>query len=417
MKAQRTWFAADKTGFHMLHTLFQTCLKYETIERYDEYFVTKLLVDEGRCQGVVAIELGTGQGRGHHRQCRDPLHGRLREGLPVHHQRGHQERGRDGPGLRRGSALKDMEFVQYHPTGLPFTGILDHGGRARRGRLAPQQGRLPLPPGLRPGEARAQAGAALHGARAPGPALPGLREGAGEGRTLEGPYGALRPPGRPAPGREAHRQEAPLRAGAVPQVREHRSREGDDPGPSRRPLHDGRRLHGHRGGDAPARPVRRGRGGLREHQRSQPPGLQLAARAPGLRGAGGQGGRRLRGPGGGSSRPSSWRPTTRRAGSRPSCAGAAGRSASPPFARRCIAPWRRAPASTAARPPCRSGGEAPGAAGAGGGALARRPQLHLQHGADHGQHGGLLQGRGQLGVEGVAVVIQRESADPLLQLL
>src|SRR5712691_10195559 len=61
MKIERTWFAADKTGFHLLHTLFQTTLKYDTIQRYDEWFVTKLLVDDGRCQGVVAIESATGQ--------------------------------------------------------------------------------------------------------------------------------------------------------------------------------------------------------------------------------------------------------------------------------------------------------------------------------------------------------------------
>ena len=57
MKKERTWFAADKTGFHMLHTLFQTSLKYNAIARYDEWFVTRLLVDDGRAQGVVAIEL------------------------------------------------------------------------------------------------------------------------------------------------------------------------------------------------------------------------------------------------------------------------------------------------------------------------------------------------------------------------
>src|SRR5437660_9226156 len=61
MKIERTWFAADKTGFHLLHTLFQTSLKYEAIQRYDEWFVTRLLVDEGRCQGVVAIEMATGR--------------------------------------------------------------------------------------------------------------------------------------------------------------------------------------------------------------------------------------------------------------------------------------------------------------------------------------------------------------------
>ena len=61
MKRMRTWFAADKTGFHLLHTLFQTTLKYPEVTRYDEWFVTKLLVDDGRVQGVVAIELMSGK--------------------------------------------------------------------------------------------------------------------------------------------------------------------------------------------------------------------------------------------------------------------------------------------------------------------------------------------------------------------
>src|SRR5436309_9852735 len=61
MKKMRTWFAADKTGFHMLHTLFQTSLKYPSVTRYDEWIVTKLLVDQGRVQGLVAIEMKTGQ--------------------------------------------------------------------------------------------------------------------------------------------------------------------------------------------------------------------------------------------------------------------------------------------------------------------------------------------------------------------
>src|SRR5215210_7648000 len=43
MRIERTWFAADKTGFHMLHTLFQTSLKYESVKRYDEYYSTELL--------------------------------------------------------------------------------------------------------------------------------------------------------------------------------------------------------------------------------------------------------------------------------------------------------------------------------------------------------------------------------------
>src|SRR5213594_2568201 len=60
MKIERTWFAADKTGFHLLHALFQTSLKYDNVVRYDEWFVTRLLVEGGRCQGVAAIELRSG---------------------------------------------------------------------------------------------------------------------------------------------------------------------------------------------------------------------------------------------------------------------------------------------------------------------------------------------------------------------
>src|SRR6059058_347444 len=61
MTTWRTCFAADKTGFHMLHSLFQTSLKYPQIVRHDECFVTSLLVEDGRCIGVTAINAFTGQ--------------------------------------------------------------------------------------------------------------------------------------------------------------------------------------------------------------------------------------------------------------------------------------------------------------------------------------------------------------------
>src|SRR5271165_5975050 len=61
MKVQRTWFAADKSGFHILHTLFQTSIKYPSIIRLDEYFCVDLIVEDGRCQGVVAIEIASGE--------------------------------------------------------------------------------------------------------------------------------------------------------------------------------------------------------------------------------------------------------------------------------------------------------------------------------------------------------------------
>jgi fumarate reductase flavoprotein subunit len=124
MKIERTWFAADKTGFHMLHALFQTSLKYDTIKRYDEWFVTRLLVENGRCQGVSAIELGSGKVASIFAKAVILCTGGAGRIFPFT-TNGAIKTG-DGMALayRAGVPLKDMEFVQYHPTGLPGTGIL-----------------------------------------------------------------------------------------------------------------------------------------------------------------------------------------------------------------------------------------------------------------------------------------------------
>ena len=124
MKIERTWFAADKTGFHMLHALFQTSLKYEPVKRYDEWFASKLLVDDGRCQGVAAVELLTGQVRGIVAKAVLICTGGAGRLWPFTTNAAIKTG--DGMALayRAGVALKDMEFVQYHPTGLPGTGIL-----------------------------------------------------------------------------------------------------------------------------------------------------------------------------------------------------------------------------------------------------------------------------------------------------
>src|SRR5438094_2878959 len=141
MKVQRTWFAADKTGFHMLHTLFQTTLKYEGIRRHDECFVTKLLVDDSRCQGVVAIELATGQIQAITAKAVILCTGGCGKVFPF--TTNAAIKNGDGMSLayRAGVALKDMEFVQYHPTGLPFTGILiTEAARAEGGWLLNKDG-------------------------------------------------------------------------------------------------------------------------------------------------------------------------------------------------------------------------------------------------------------------------------------
>jgi fumarate reductase flavoprotein subunit len=124
MKIERTWFAADKTGFHMLHALFQTSLKYSNIKRYDEWFVTRLLVDQGRVQGVAALELRTGQIRAIAAKAVILATGGAGRIFPF--TTNAAIKSGDGMALayRAGAPLKDMEFVQYHPTGLPGTGIL-----------------------------------------------------------------------------------------------------------------------------------------------------------------------------------------------------------------------------------------------------------------------------------------------------
>ncbi len=124
MQIERTWFAADKTGFHMLHTLYQTSLKYPAITLYDEWFVTKLLVDEGRCQGVVAIQLATGKIHAILARAVILCTGGCGKVFPF--TTNANIKTGDGMALAysAGAPLKDMEFVQYHPTGLPFTGIL-----------------------------------------------------------------------------------------------------------------------------------------------------------------------------------------------------------------------------------------------------------------------------------------------------
>ena len=141
MKTQRTWFAADKTGFHMLHALFQTSLKYGGVRRFDEWFVTKLLVDEGRCQGVVAIELATGSVQGITAQAVILCTGGCGKIFPF--TTNANIKNGDGMALayRAGVPLKDMEFVQYHPTGLPQTGILiTEAARAEGGWLLNKDG-------------------------------------------------------------------------------------------------------------------------------------------------------------------------------------------------------------------------------------------------------------------------------------
>ena len=124
MKVQRTWFAADRSGFHILHTLFQTSLRYPAIRRFDEYFCTDLLIEDGGVRGVLAIEIATGE-----LTLFDCAAVVLCTGGAGRVYKQNTNAGTvtgDGMGLayRVGVPLRDMEFMQYHPTCLPGTGIL-----------------------------------------------------------------------------------------------------------------------------------------------------------------------------------------------------------------------------------------------------------------------------------------------------
>jgi fumarate reductase flavoprotein subunit len=141
MKVERTWYAADKTGFHLLHTLFQTSLKYPSIKRYDEFYSTDIIAVDGACQGVVALEMRTGQLRFFRAKAVIIATGGAGRIFPFT-TNGAIKTG-DGMAMayRAGVPLKDMEFVQYHPTGLPGTGILiTEGSRGEGGILINKDG-------------------------------------------------------------------------------------------------------------------------------------------------------------------------------------------------------------------------------------------------------------------------------------
>ena len=141
MKIERTWYAADKSGFHILHTLFQTSLQFPTIKRFDEYYCTDLIVEDGRCRGITAIEMRTGLMKLF--QAKVVIIATGGAGWMFPFTTNGAIKTADGLAMayRAGVPLKDMEFVQYHPTGLPGTGILlTEGCRGEGGILVNKDG-------------------------------------------------------------------------------------------------------------------------------------------------------------------------------------------------------------------------------------------------------------------------------------
>src|SRR3954462_2030872 len=138
---RRSCFAADRTGHMILQTLYQQCTK-EGIEFYNEFYVLDLLLSAaGSVAGVVAYELATGELHVFHAKAVVFASGGFGKVFKVT-SNAHTLTG-DGPGIvwRAGLPLEDMEFFQFHPTGIYKLGILlTEGARGEGGILRNKDG-------------------------------------------------------------------------------------------------------------------------------------------------------------------------------------------------------------------------------------------------------------------------------------
>ena len=136
---KRACFSADRTGHMILQTLYQQCIKNE-VDFFDEFHVMDLILKDGVCRGVVAYEINNGSlhifhakavlfatgGSGRMFKITSNAHALTGDGMAV--------------ALRRGVPLEDMEFFQFHPTGIYKMGILlseacrGEGGIIRNGK-------------------------------------------------------------------------------------------------------------------------------------------------------------------------------------------------------------------------------------------------------------------------------------------
>jgi succinate dehydrogenase / fumarate reductase flavoprotein subunit len=137
----RACFAADMTGFHEMHTLFGKATSYRNVNFYDEWFVTSLIVEDNTATGLTSIELKTGDIHAFKAKAiimATGGHERMYEFTTFSHTT-------TGDGMamayRAGAPLEDLEFVQFHPTGLVPQGVLiTEGARGEGGYLLNAKG-------------------------------------------------------------------------------------------------------------------------------------------------------------------------------------------------------------------------------------------------------------------------------------